>query len=93
MMQNTVKSHELLTIILGTHSCHDLCTDLTYFFLFYFPCFLFLPVSMAKSPKVYRMMLQFNYISATYIMTGKKKKKALHQKTKTLSGEFRAAVS
>jgi len=92
MMQNTVKSHELLTIILGTHSCHDLCTDLTYFFLFYFPCFLFLPVSMAKSPKVYRMMLQFNYISATYIMTGKKKK-ALHQKTKTLSGEFRAAVS
>ena len=30
-------------------------------------------------------MLQFKYISATYIMTGKKKKrKALHQKTKTL---------
>ena len=50
---------------------------------------------MAKSPKVYRMMLQFNYISATYIMTGKKKNERLYIKRPKpyLSGEFRAAVS
>ena len=52
-------------------------------FLVFFSC----QISIAESPKVYRMILQFNYISSTYIMTGKKKK-ALHQKTKTLSGEF-----